>query len=558
VKTLWHQALASGGPFSAEVRLRRHDGAYRWHLLRASLVSADDGSPLKWYGTTIEIDDERRRGKEFEVIAQRLHTTLESITDGFMTLDRDWRFTFMNSRAQSITRLRSEEVLGKVLWDVVPGVVGTVFEERFRRAVDEQVSLAFDAYYQPLELWVDVKAYPSEEGLAIYFHDHSVRRKLEQQLRESQRLEAVGHLTGGMAHDFNNLLTVILGNAEILGETLPKDSPLHNLAQMVVVAAERGADLTQRLLAFARRQPLEPEVLDINQLINNLDGLLRRTLGGYIDIEWVRAPALWPALVDPAQLESAVLNLAINARDAMSGGGRLTIETANTRLDDDYVRGHVDLKAGQYVMVAVSDTGSGIAPGNLRRVFEPFFTTKEVGKGTGLGLSMVFGFVKQSGGHINIYSEEGEGTTVRMYLPRAFGEGRSPPSEGEEVTATGGDAVILLVEDDDLVRDYASQQLIDAGYQVLCAVTGREALAILQSRQDIDLLFTDVVMPGGMSGRELADRAQEIHPSLRVLYTSGYTENAIVHHGRLDPGVQLLNKPYRRALLLDKVRQVLG
>jgi len=553
----WAKSAATGEPMSVEVRLRRHDGVYRWHIIRAHLVRDEDGQPLKWYGTTIDVDDERCRAKEVERLAQRLNITMESITDGFLTVDCDWRFTFLNDQAERIIQQRREDILGKSLWEVLPEAVGTVFEEKYRHAMAHQVSTSFEGYYQPLDLWADIKAYPSEEGLAIYFQDISLRRKLEQQLRESQRLEAVGHLTGGMAHDFNNLLTVIVGNAETLTQEL-RDQRLQSLAEMITSAALRGAELTQRLLAFARRQALEPVAVDVNQLVSNFDGLLRRTLGAPIDIQWVRAPGLWPAMVDPAQLESALLNLAINARDAMPDGGRLTIETANTRIDDDYARQHAELNPGQYVLVAVSDTGTGIEADDLPQVFDPFFTTKETGKGTGLGLSMVFGFIKQSGGQINIYSEVGEGTTVRMYLPRATGQSELLPPAIQSSASEGGSETILLVEDDDLVRHYASEQLREAGYDVLCAENGPAALVILQSREDIQLLFTDVVMPGGMSGSELAERALLLQPDLKVLYTSGYTENAIVHHGRLDPGLQLLGKPYRRRDLLEKVRKVLA
>lgn len=553
----WARATATGEPFSVDVRLRRHDGVYRWHMLRAQLVRDDSGQPFKWYGTTIDVDDEKRRSVEFERLAERLNITLESITDGFLTLDRDWCFTFINDQGERIMHQRREQILGRSLWDVLPEARGTLFEEKYRYAVDHQQSVSFEGYYEPLNLWVDIKTFPSEEGLAIYFQDISERRKLEQQLRESQRLEAVGHLTGGMAHDFNNLLTVILGNAELLAEELVTDQRLLPFARMIGSAAQRGAELTQRLLAFARRQALEPETVDVNHLVSNFDGLLRRTLGAHIDIEWVRAPGLWPATVDPAQLESALLNLVLNARDAMPSGGRMTIETANTRIDEEYALRHSEVKPGQYVLVAVSDTGSGIDTGNLQRVFDPFFTTKEPGKGTGLGLSMVFGFIKQSGGHINIYSEVGEGTTVKMYLPRALNSGNVQAKVSGAVAVTGGSEIILLVEDDDLVRHYASEQLRMAGYEVLTAENGPLALAILGDRDDIDLLFTDVVMPGGMSGRDLAEKALALKPTLKVLYTSGYTENAIVHHGRLDQGLQLLGKPYRRTELLEKVRKVL-
>ncbi len=558
LRAVWRQAVDSGQPYRMEARLRCRDGSYRWHLMRADLARDEQGVPVKWYGTMVDIDDERRRAREFEALADRMSLTLESITDGFLTVDRQWRFTFLNSQAQLITGLIAEEVLGRCLWEVMPEAVGTESESRYRWAMEHQQPVSFETYYEPLGLWAEVRAYPSAEGLAIFFHDISEQRKLESQLREAQRMEAVGHLTGGMAHDFNNLLTVVLGNGELLRDSLPEDSPLHPLADLVVDAAQRGADLTQRLLAFARRQALEPEVVDINRLVGGLETMLRRTLGGHVEIEWVRSPSLWPALVDPSQLENALLNLAINARDSMPKGGRLTIETANARLDADYVTQHREVRAGPYVMVAVSDTGTGIDPEHLPRVFDPFFSTKEPGRGTGLGLSMVFGFVKQSGGHVNIYSEPGEGTTVRMYLPRA----ETPVTEAVERRRVGDDELgggetILLVEDDAMVRDYAAGVLAAAGYRVLMAEDGVSGLAQLQQGEAIDLLFTDVIMPGGINGRQLAEQAQALRPGIRVLYTSGYTENAIVHHGRLDPGLSLLSKPYRRAELLAKVRRAL-
>lgn len=381
--------------------------------------------------------------------------------------------------------------------------------------------------------------------------------ELNARLRDSQRLEAVGQLTGGVAHDFNNLLTVILGNAEVLRERLGADPKLALLADMVVDAAERGAQLTQRLLAFARKQALEPQVVDVNQRVADMDALLRRTLGEHIEIEFTRGAGLWPALVDPAQLDNALLNLCLNSRDAMPHGGRLTIETANAYLDHEYVQANADVKAGQYVMLGVSDNGSGIAPQHLARVFEPFFTTKEKGKGTGLGLAMIYGFAKQSGGHASIYSEPGQGTTVKLYLPRAGHAQTQLKLPGNAMTAAGGKETVLLVEDDMLVRRYAHNQLEALGYTVIEASNGAQALQVLQGPQGVDLLFTDVVMPG-MSGKQLADQAHVLRPQLRVLYTSGYTENAIVHQGRLDPGVHLLTKPYRREELARRVRDAMG
>jgi len=394
-------------------------------------------------------------------------------------------------------------------------------------------------------------------GMVFVCLDNSAAREMEDRLRQSQRLESVGQLTGGVAHDFNNLLTVILGNAELLHEQLLDNPKLAPLAGMVVSAGERGAQLTQRLLAFARRQALDPKPVDINQLIAEMDPLLRRSLGGHIEIEFVRGAGLWPALVDPAQLDNALLNLCLNARDAMPEGGRLTIETGHAHLSEDYAASHADVHPGQYVMLAVSDTGSGIESAYLQRVFEPFFTTKAAGKGTGLGLSMIYGFVKQSGGHISVYSEPGAGTTFRLYLPRSYDTATATRRVADARPVTGGHETVLLVEDDPMVRRYACDQLVSLGYSVIEAQSGAQALAILRDGKPVDLMFTDVVMPG-MSGRQLVDQAMALRPGLKVLFTSGYTENAIVHHGRLDPGVQLISKPYRREDLARRVREVIS
>ncbi|MBW4481063.1 MAG: PAS domain-containing protein [Tildeniella torsiva UHER 1998/13D] len=553
----WKAAVQTGSPYRFEFRLRRYDGDYRWHLVQAIPIRDDAGTTVKWYGTATEIHEQKQLEYEARQTADRFNTTLESITDAFFTLDHEWRFTFLNRQAERLIQRQRADLLGNCVWDEFPQAVGSVFQQQFETAAEEAQSVEFREFYPPLDAWFDVRAYPSSEGLAVYFQDVTDRIVLEEQLQQSQRLESVGQLTGGIAHDFNNLLTVILGNAELLSEMLEPDPQLQPLAAMIGSAAQRGADLTQRLLAFARRQALDPEAVDVNRLIDAIDGLLRRTLGEHIEIEIVRRAGLWPALVDSAQLESALLNLCLNARDAMAQGGRLTVETANTHLSKDYADQHVEVVPGQYVMVAVSDTGLGIAPENLERVFEPFFTTKETGKGTGLGLSMVYGFVKQSGGHIKLYSELGQGTTIRMYLPRFQGNNELQLRQVDSAVV-GGSELILLVEDEELVRRFAHDQLVTLGYRVLVATDGPAALALVRQRDDIDLLFTDVIMPGGMSGRELADLARQLRPELNVLYTSGYTEDAIVHHGRLDPGVQLLSKPYGRAELSHKIRDALA
>ena len=387
--------------------------------------------------------------------------------------------------------------------------------------------------------------------------DISERVAMDERLVQGQRLEAVGHLTGGVAHDFNNLLTVILGTADLLDEQLEEDPDRRLLVRTIVEAAQRGASLTRHLLAFARKQPLEPSVIDVNHLLAGIEPMLHRTLGEDVELEVVRGAALWPALVDPAQLEHAVLNLCLNARDAMPEGGRLTVETSNRHLHQEYVDSNFDVRPGQYVLLAVSDTGTGIAPEQMQHVFEPFFTTKEKGKGTGLGLSMVFGFIKQSGGHVKIYSEPGQGTTVRMYLPRATVMVAVSALPVRDIPIPrGAGEVILVVEDEPAVLSQAMSQVAALGYRPIGASTPESALAILRERDDIALLFTDIVMPG-MNGRELVDAARSIRPGLRVLFTSGYTENAVVHHGRVDPGVHLLAKPYQRADLARRLHEAL-
>jgi signal transduction histidine kinase len=377
------------------------------------------------------------------------------------------------------------------------------------------------------------------------------------QLRQSQKMEAVGQLTGGVAHDLNNILTVITGTIEILAEAVAGQPELVAIAKMIEEAAARGGDLTQRLLAFARKQPLQPCEVDVNALVMEAAKLLRPTLGERIESHMKLAGDAWPALIDPGQLTNAILNLSLNARDAMAEGGALIIETSNVVLDEGYVRMNSDVAAGDYVMVAVTDTGHGIPAAILNKVFEPFFTTKDVDKGTGLGLSMVYGFVKQSNGHIKIYSEEGHGTTIRIYLPRAAGVADPAVAESPPVLE-GGRETILVVEDDNLVRTFVVSQIQSLGYLTLAAVNAAEALAVIDGPQAIDLLFTDMIMPGSMNGRQLAAAALKQRASLRILYTSGYSNEAIIHHGQLDAGVLLLAKPYRKSDLARMIRTALA
>lgn len=383
----------------------------------------------------------------------------------------------------------------------------------------------------------------------------------EDALRQAQKMETLGQLTGGVAHDFNNLLQIVTGNLELLQRGLPEDhARLRRAADNAMAGAERAALLTQRLLAFSRRQPLAPERIDPNRLVSGMSDLLNRTLGETIEVETIQSARIWPVEIDVNQMENALLNLAVNARDAMPDGGKLTIEVANTHIDEDYAAQEAEVSPGQYVLISVSDTGQGMDEDVLSHAIEPFFTTKEVGRGTGLGLSMVYGFIKQSGGHIRVYSERGHGTTVKIYLPRFYGP--LPDNDTGTVSRAtpvcGGDETVLVCEDDDKVRAYTVDVLKELGYRVMEADNGAAALQALETASEpIDLLFTDVILPGGMTGADIAQQARAQQPGLRILFATGYARNAIIHHGRLDPGVELLTKPFTYAELATKVREML-
>jgi PAS domain S-box-containing protein len=381
-------------------------------------------------------------------------------------------------------------------------------------------------------------------------------RAAESQLRQAQKMESIGQLTGGIAHDFNNLLTVITGTIDILEGAVSDKPEMVTITKLISEAASRGAELTGHLLAFARKQPLQPRQTDVNALMAGAEALLRRALGEQIEITMKIDADAWPAMVDPTQLSTALLNLAVNARDAMPSGGKLTLETTNVVIDQSYSDTNQEIEPGEYLLLAVSDTGTGMSQSIRQKVFEPFFTTKGIGKGTGLGLSMVYGFVKQSGGHIKIYSEEGHGTTFRIYFPRAGGLADQPGQLFREARNVGGTETILVVEDDPMVRASAATQLTSLGYKTLFASNAAEALAIA-NEEPFDLLFTDVIMPGQMNGRELAEAMAGLRSPLKVLFTSGYTENAVIHHGRLEPGVLLLAKPYRKDELARMLRRAL-
>ena len=399
-------------------------------------------------------------------------------------------------------------------------------------------------------------------GFAKVTRDLTERRAVEEHLRQSQKMEGIGQLTGGVAHDFNNLLTIIIGNLETIQRHLREDNVdgarLQRLADNAMRGARRAESLTHRLLAFSRQQPLEPKSVDIGRLVSGMSDLLRRTLGEQIAVETVLAGGLWRAHADPNQLEIAIINLAVNARDAMPAGGKLTIETANVHLDERYAAVQAEVLPGQYILLAVTDNGMGMPPDVKEKAFDPFFTTKDLGQGTGLGLSQVYGFVKQSRGHVKIYSEVGEGTTVKIYLPRFHSAGDETEEEVVKSVALGNRSeTVLVVEDDEDVRNYSADTLHELGYRVIEARDAKAALQMLEAHPDTAVLFTDVGLPGGMNGRQLANEARSRHSGLKVLFTTGYARNAIVHEGRLDPGVELLTKPFTQAALGEKLRDII-
>jgi PAS domain S-box-containing protein len=482
--------------------------------------------------------------------------------DVICTIDAAGVFTQVSRHAQDVWGYAADELIGLPFLDfvhpddreasmsladqiVTGGKPVHSFRNRYLHKDGSVVPIAWSA------TWSD-----EQNALICIARDMRESVAAEEKLRQAQKLEGMGQLTGGVAHDFNNLLTVIIGGADSLVDENRDNPAVRELAEMIRSAGERGADLTRQLLAFSGRQPLEPRSVRVGDLLTGMARLLRRTLGEDIELRLTLDERAWTTMIDPAQLEVAVLNLAINARHAMPSGGKLIIETANVTLDKAYCAAN-DIAVGDYLMVAVTDNGEGMSPETAAKAFEPFFTTKPTGKGTGLGLSMVHGFVRQSKGNIKIYSELGFGTTIKLYLPRGDGDGVSGDAESDEDRLPGGTEHILLVEDDDLVRGHARKQLQSLGYRVSVAASGPQALELIPTVGDFDLLFTDVVMPDGMNGRELADRVRALKPGTKALYTSGYSENAIIHHGRLDAGVELLNKPYRKRELAFKVRKVL-
>jgi PAS domain S-box-containing protein len=510
---------------------------------------------------------------KLEDTERRFRLLVEGVTDyAIFMLDPEGHVINWNPGAERIKGYKREEILGRHF--------STFYTDEDKKAGIPAKALSIAAQTGKFEtegwrvrkdeskFWANVVINAIRDkgkilGFAKITRDLTERRLAEERAKQAQKMEAIGQLTGGVAHDFNNLLTIIIGNLETLQRSLdaaPIDADrLRRSATNAMTGARRAETLTQRLLAFSRQQPLEPKSLDISRLVTGMTDMLRRTLGEHITVETILGGGLWQAHADPNQLELAIINLAVNARDAMPNGGRLTLETANVYLDERYAIGQIEVVPGQYVMLAMTDSGGGMTPEVKAKAFDPFFTTKDVGHGTGLGLSQVYGFVKQSRGHAKIYSEVGEGTTIKLYLPRAHSTAsmEDEHTEAHSLPRGSGAEIILAVEDDADVRTYTCDTLRELGYVVLEAENARKGLALLEANPQAAVLFTDIGLPGGMNGRQLADEARRRRPDLKVLFTTGYARNAIVHDGRLDPGVELITKPFSQAMLASKLRDIL-
>jgi PAS domain S-box-containing protein len=553
-----------------------------WPLL-PELLTIPSPFELRQVRAALEEEEMKGRGAE-RLLAQfqetqralresmaRLTAVVETAVDGFILIDSRGRILLFNPACERLFGYRADEVFQENVKLLMPQTYSLHHDEYLRNFLRtgerkiigigrEVVGRRKDGSTFPMDLSVGEAKQDGESIFVGIIHDLTERKLTERQLQQAQKMEMVGQLSGGIAHDFNNLLTVIVGNAEHLSEQLKSRLDLRQLADDICQAGERGAELTRRLLAFSRRQLLRPRAIDCHELIASTCKLLKRTLRENIEVTTAfNADAIF-AFADSGQLESAVLNLALNAQDAMAAGGRLTISTGIASLDDNYQGAHPDIESGEYAMIAVTDNGEGMTSDVAARAFEPFFTTKEVGKGSGLGLSMVYGFVKQSNGHVSIYSEPGLGTTVRIYLPNVTPNGSRSSSQpaADEDALPGGNETILVVEDDPFVRSSVILRVESLGYKVVLAVDGREAVMKLRTNPEIDMLFTDIVMPGGMSGWEVAELAQQMRPGLPTVFTSGYALEALVDQGRAPMKSIVLTKPYRKAELAHRLREALA
>jgi PAS domain S-box-containing protein len=559
------------GKYEAEGLRVRKDGSTFLANVVINAIRDASGKLLGFAKVTRDITERVNAEEQIKQSAEMARDIIAGALDAFVQINEHGEITEWNAQAEAIFGWSRAEAIGKVLGSMI---IPLANRERYEASLARRQPIGrspvsgdrfeIDALRRDgrqICVELSVTTLQRREGTVwnTFLRDVTEKKALEDQLRQSQKMEAVGHLTGGVAHDFNNLLTVITGNIERLERELPPDHTLQRAVAAALRGGTRAALLTHRLLAFSRRQPLAPQVISVNKLVSEMTDLLRRTLGESIRIETVLAGGLWPTFVDANQLENALINLAVNARDAMPGGGKLTIETANSHLDEAYAALHGDVRAGQYLGIFVSDTGTGMTKEVIAQAFEPFYTTKDVGEGTGLGLSQVYGFTKQSEGHVKLYSEIGEGTTVKLYLPRYGGRDVIADEQPRyrELPRARQDETVLVVEDDPDVRGYTVEIVGNLGYRVLSAEDGASALRLLDAHPEIRLLFSDVGLPGGMNGRQLAEAALRRRPRLKVLFTTGYARNAIIHQGRLDPGVEVIFKPFTYSGLATKIRAII-
>ncbi|EJL29267.1 PAS domain S-box protein [Novosphingobium sp. AP12] len=557
----WKDSLASGEVFDTEFRLRDAEGTYRWHLSRALPLADARGAITAWVGTNTEIEAQKQAEAAYAQDRDRLWTISRDL---MLVCDFTGLITAVNPSAERLLGWHEGEMLGRRIAAFVhpddreqtatevaklsAGVRTIAFENRYRTKEGDYRLLAWTAV-------------PDERRIHAVGRDITDQRAVEDALRQSQKMEAVGQLTGGIAHDFNNLLQGITGSLDVMHNRLAqgRTQDLDRWLAGARTSAERAAALTHRLLAFSRRQPLDPRPVRTNPLIASMEDMLRRTLGEHIELEFVLAGGLWQTRCDPNQLESAILNLVINARDAMPRGGKLTIETCNAHLDGHYASLQRDVKPGQYVCIAITDTGVGMSRETAARAFEPFFTTKPIGQGTGLGLSMIYGFARQSEGYARIYSEEAKGTTIKLYLPRHHGaEGLLDEDAHRDAPPSAQDGeVVLVVEDEPVVRGLILEVLDELGYTAIEASDGPSGLAVLQSGRRIDLLVTDIGLPG-LNGRQVADGGRASRPDLKVLFMTGYAENAAMASGFLEPGMAMITKPFAMDVLAGRIREIIG
>ena len=569
----YNRTRQTGDPLRCEYRSLARDGRLVWVHEEAVVLFDSEGRPGLHQGVLVDITERKQAEETLRRAEEQYRTLVEGAPVGIFRSTLEGRFLAANPCLARIFGYDSPEELMTQVTDIAqqlyaePGRRQQILEQLARSPAWATYEVEFrrkDGKIITAEMHLRLARDPHGKALYLegFVEDISERRSLEAQLRQAQKMEAIGRLAGGVAHDFNNLLTAILGYSDLILLRLNEQDPMRKDAEEIKKAAKQASALTSQLLAFSRKQMLQPVVLDLNAVVANVEKMLKRLIGEDIELITRLSPGLHRVKADPSQIEQVIINLAVNARDAMPNGGQLIIETANVTLDEEYTLHHMGARPGQYVMLAISDTGCGMDAETQSHLFEPFFTTKERGKGTGLGLATIYGIVKQSEGYIYVYSEPGAGTTFKIYLPRSDGGNGGIPAQ-QPVPVSGvrprADETILVVEDNDLVRELISSVLGRAGYRVLEARNGAHALQVHQQFEGrIHLLVTDVVMPGMMSGRDLARRLTALIPGLKVLYLSGYTDNAIVHRGILDPGIAFLQKPFTADVLTEKVRQVLS